>query len=139
MLAHGQAAVCCVCRVDLEKAIAAHGGAHKVAEKLGWELKYKRRAKGYWDSFLNTKREIEEFIEENDLPPGPPPQPYTLYPNTTRSSPPLHTGAARHPSGLSLNTHFAIEPHGCVPFLSDVRWFDSCRRACAISQAGGGL
>ncbi|GMH39940.1 hypothetical protein BSKO_07844 [Bryopsis sp. KO-2023] len=55
----------------LEKAIAAHGGHAKVAEKMGWRLKHKtRRPRGYWQSMDNIHTEIMEFIEMHDLAPG---------------------------------------------------------------------
>ncbi|KAL4445809.1 hypothetical protein ABPG77_009008 [Micractinium sp. CCAP 211/92] len=58
-------------RSDLEKAISAHGGPSVVAQQLGWKLKAKgRRPKGYWDSLENVRAELDEFIEEQGLPPG---------------------------------------------------------------------
>lgn len=58
-------------RSDLEKAISAHGGPTVVAQQLGWKLKAKgRRPKGYWDSPENVRAELDEFIEEQGLPPG---------------------------------------------------------------------
>ena len=57
-------------RTDIEKAITAHGGPAAVAEKMGWQLKIKRRKpRGYWDDADNILQEIKDFIIENDLPP----------------------------------------------------------------------
>ena len=58
-------------RSDLEKAISAHGGPSQVAAQLGWKQRAKgRRPKGYWDSLDNVRAELDEFIEEQRLPPG---------------------------------------------------------------------
>lgn len=57
-------------RSDIEKAITAHGGPVKVAERIGWKLKTKRRKpRGYWDDIGNIRREITDFIFENNLSP----------------------------------------------------------------------
>ena len=61
----------CCRRVDLEKAIAFHGGPALVAAKLGWTKQGRaRKPRGYWDSLPNVRAEIDGFIEENDLEPG---------------------------------------------------------------------
>ena len=58
-------------RTDLEKAITSHGGPSVVAQRMGWKLQVKpRKPKGYWDSLLNVKTEIDEFIVENGLERG---------------------------------------------------------------------
>ena len=42
-----------------------------MAAQLGWRLKAKgRRPKGYWDDPANVRSELDEFIEEQGLPPG---------------------------------------------------------------------
>lgn len=51
--------------------MAAHGGPKAVAEKMGWSLKGKsRKPKGYWDSMINVKQEIDGFIKEQGMKPG---------------------------------------------------------------------
>eukprot|EP00210_Caulerpa_lentillifera_P001412 g1356.t1 len=55
-------------RTDLEKAIAAHGGAAVVTERMGWKSKYKqRKRRGYWDDFRNVEQEIMDFKMEYGL------------------------------------------------------------------------
>lgn len=58
-------------RTDLEKAIAAQGGPHVVAEALGWRQKSRvRRPNGYWDDLDNMRRGIDEFVEEAGMVAG---------------------------------------------------------------------
>lgn len=58
-------------RTDLEKALAAHGGASMVASRMGWSYNSRsRKPRGYWNSIENVKQEIDEFILSSDLPPG---------------------------------------------------------------------
>lgn len=58
-------------RSDIEKALAAHGGASTVAKRLGWKYQGRsRKPRGYWNSLDNVKREIDDFIISSDLPPG---------------------------------------------------------------------
>jgi len=52
-------------RTDLEEAISAHGGSRKVAQRMGWKLKYKRKPRGYWEDFDNVKAAILEFNAED--------------------------------------------------------------------------
>ena len=59
------------CRSHLERAIAAHGGFGAVAARLGWNMAYNpKRPRGYWNSIMNVKAEVDEFIKANGLPPG---------------------------------------------------------------------
>ena len=52
-------------RADLERAIEAHGGPVKVAGRMGWGTKYKRKPKGYWLSFENVAAEILQYNEQD--------------------------------------------------------------------------
>ena len=55
----------------LERAINAHGGFGAVAGQIGWNMAYiPKRPRGYWDSILNVKSEVDEFIQANGLQPG---------------------------------------------------------------------
>ncbi|KAL3155899.1 hypothetical protein ABBQ32_012897 [Trebouxia sp. C0010 RCD-2024] len=55
----------------LERAINAHGGFGAVAGQIGWSMAYiPKRPRGYWDSILNVKSEVDDFIEANGLQPG---------------------------------------------------------------------
>ena len=57
-------------RSDLEKAVAAHGGATAVAQRLGWRLPYKeRKPAGYWDDDGTLAAELSAFVAESGLPP----------------------------------------------------------------------
>jgi hypothetical protein len=57
-------------RTDLEKALAAHGGASMVAGRMGWTTSSRsRKPRGYWNSLDNLKTEIDEFLSSSDLPP----------------------------------------------------------------------
>lgn len=53
------------------RAITAHGGFGAVAMQIGWDMAYTpKRPKGYWNSILNVKSEIDDFIHANGLQPG---------------------------------------------------------------------
>lgn len=55
----------------LERAISAHGGFGAVAGQIGWDMAYiPKRPRGYWDSILNVKSEVDEFIKVNGSQPG---------------------------------------------------------------------
>ena len=55
----------------LERALNAHGGFGAVAGQIGWSMAYiPKRPRGYWDSILNVKSEVDDFIEANGLQPG---------------------------------------------------------------------
>ena len=57
-------------RVDIELAIAAHGGHRAVAEAMQWSTKTQsRRPKGYWTR-ANLKLEVDAFNSKNQLCPG---------------------------------------------------------------------
>jgi hypothetical protein len=47
---------------DLEVALGKHGGSLAIAELLGLQLSYTKRAMGYWKDFANVERELLEFI-----------------------------------------------------------------------------
>jgi len=47
---------------DLEIALVKHGGSAAVAERMGLQLSYIKRAMGYWKDFANVERELLEFI-----------------------------------------------------------------------------
>eukprot|EP01026_Neomeris_dumetosa_P048372 TRINITY_DN41855_c0_g1_i3.p1 TRINITY_DN41855_c0_g1~~TRINITY_DN41855_c0_g1_i3.p1 ORF type:complete len:324 (-),score=48.69 TRINITY_DN41855_c0_g1_i3:1016-1888(-) len=55
-------------RFDLIIAIQKFGGPHTVAEQLGWKMKYTRRPKGYWLKPSNLRIEMEDFLQEHQLP-----------------------------------------------------------------------
>lgn len=58
-------------RSDLEKCIAAHGGAGVVAARMGWTTSGKaRKPKGYWNSLENLKSELDAFIISSNLQPN---------------------------------------------------------------------
>lgn len=60
-----------VIRGYLERAINAHGGFGAVAGQIGWNMAYiPKRPRGYWDSILNVKSEVDEFIQANGLLPA---------------------------------------------------------------------
>lgn len=60
-----------LCRSHLERAIAAHGGFGAVAAHLGWDMAYNpKHPRGYWNSVMNVKAEVDDFIEANGLQPG---------------------------------------------------------------------
>eukprot|EP00963_Diacronema_lutheri_P000936 scaffold60_cov325-Pavlova_lutheri.AAC.24 len=57
-------------RTDLEKAIAHHGGAVKVAEATGMPLAYPaRKPRGHWDRLDTVREEIEGFQWSHGLDP----------------------------------------------------------------------
>ncbi len=47
---------------DLEIALGKHGGSVAVAERMGLQLSYTKRAMGYWKDFANVERELLDFI-----------------------------------------------------------------------------
>lgn len=58
-------------RVDVYRAIVAHGGSNMVAARMGWALPWRpRKPRGYWDSRVNVRREMMDFIAEQGLFPG---------------------------------------------------------------------
>ena len=68
---HSALACVSVCRSYLLRAITAHGGFGAVAMQIGWDMAYTpKRPKGYWNSILNVKSEIDDFIHANGLQPG---------------------------------------------------------------------
>lgn len=50
---------------DLEIALGKHGGSIAVANRMGLQLSYTKRAMGYWKDFSNVERELLEFIHAN--------------------------------------------------------------------------
>jgi len=57
-------------RTDLEKAIAHHGGAMRVAEAVGATLAYSgRKPRGHWDRLETVREEIEGFQWTHGLDP----------------------------------------------------------------------
>eukprot|EP01025_Chloroclados_australasicus_P067329 TRINITY_DN9309_c0_g1_i10.p1 TRINITY_DN9309_c0_g1~~TRINITY_DN9309_c0_g1_i10.p1 ORF type:complete len:831 (-),score=78.94 TRINITY_DN9309_c0_g1_i10:2398-4689(-) len=56
-------------RVDLARAIQSFGGPHAVAKALNWKMKHPRRPRGYWMNVENLRKEMEQFVQENGLPP----------------------------------------------------------------------
>lgn len=57
-------------RTDLEKAIAHHGGALRVAEAIGATLAYSgRKPRGHWDRLETVREEIEGFQWTHGLDP----------------------------------------------------------------------
>lgn len=52
---------------DLHTALGKHGGSVAVAERMGLQLSYTKRAMGYWKDFANVERELLEFISSNGI------------------------------------------------------------------------
>ena len=60
-----------LCRGYILRAINAHGGFGAVAGQIGWDMAYNpKRPRGYWNSILNVKSEVDDFIQANALQPG---------------------------------------------------------------------
>ena len=54
-------------RNDLASAVRKAGGYPEVAKRLGFELPYTRKLRGYWQDFSNLEREIRAFNNERGV------------------------------------------------------------------------